>query len=65
MAQCPHASSCPLYPLFTLKGMLKVWQTNYCESEYERCERFKRSTAGLSVPPNMLPNGRLLGGGDK
>jgi hypothetical protein len=41
-----------------------VWQSFYCESGYERCERFKLAHSGLDVPSRLLPNGRLLEGAD-
>jgi hypothetical protein len=37
-----------------------VWQSFYCEAAYDRCERYKLSTAGLDVPEKLLPNGRLV-----
>jgi hypothetical protein len=58
--KCPHMSSCEMYKLFTLSGTLAVWKTNYCTSEYERCQRYKRSAEGKSVPINLMPNGTLL-----
>jgi hypothetical protein len=46
--------------MFSLRGALRVWQANYCESAFERCARFKLSQEGKPVPPNLLPNGTLL-----
>ncbi len=60
MASCPNLSSCPLYPLFTLKSSLGVWQTHYCNAKYDRCERYRLAQAGTRVPPNLLPNGKTL-----
>jgi hypothetical protein len=53
-------SSCNLFPIFKLRSSLRVWQTNYCESAFAQCERFKRAQSGSSVPANLLPNGELL-----
>ncbi len=64
-SQCPHLASCALYPLFTMKATLSVWQTNYCQGDYARCERYQRSCRGEKVPQNLLPNGKLLSIGGK
>ncbi len=57
---CKNMGTCPLFPLFRLKENLKVWQTRFCEGDYERCERYRASAAGKPVPGNLLPNGVLL-----
>jgi hypothetical protein len=57
---CPHLSSCPLFPLFTMKASLSVWQVHYCKGQFESCSRLKLSKAGQRVPPNLLPNGKTL-----
>ncbi len=57
---CARVSGCPLYKAFAMKSSLRVWQSYYCDGDFKRCERLRRSTAGEPVPPNMLPNGRLL-----
>jgi hypothetical protein len=57
---CSHISTCPLFPLFTLKASLSVWQVHYCNGKFETCERLKLSKAGQRVPPNLLPNGKSL-----
>jgi len=53
-------SDCGMYQLFTLSGTLSVWKMRYCQSEFEKCERFKRSARNEPVPNNLMPNGRLL-----
>jgi hypothetical protein len=60
--QCPHVSSCELFPLISRPGFLRVWQVHYCESDYGKCERYKRSLAGKAVPITLLPNGAELSG---
>jgi hypothetical protein len=57
---CSHANTCPLFPLFSLKASLSVWQLHYCNGQFENCERLKRAKAGERVPPNLLPNGKSL-----
>ncbi len=57
---CPNQRTCPLFPLFKVDSLLAVWKTYFCESSFEQCERFKRSSTGQSVPDTLLPNGNSL-----
>jgi hypothetical protein len=57
---CPHMTSCELYGLFQLTAALRVWQVNYCESEFEKCVRYQKVCDGGLVPINLLPNGKML-----
>lgn len=57
---CSHKDSCGLFPIITLSSALKIWQTFYCDGKYETCLRFQRSSKGERVPPNLLPNGKIL-----
>ncbi len=58
--RCPNLFGCPLFPLFRMKSSLAVWQKQYCEGDYAACERFRLARAGTRVPPNLLPNGKVL-----
>lgn len=58
--RCSHLGSCELFPKFALQGSLKVWQTYYCEGDYERCARFQLAKIGGHPAPNLLPNGKEL-----
>ncbi len=49
-----------MFGMFTLSGTLRIWQDNYCHGEFVRCERFKRSQRGESVPKTLMPNGKSL-----
>ena len=57
---CPNIGKCALFPLISKPGFLRVWQINYCEADFARCERFRRSCAGESMPVTLLPNGQNL-----
>jgi hypothetical protein len=57
---CPNIAKCELFPHFSKAGLLRVWQINYCEADYSRCERFKLSQHGKKPEVTMLPNGRHL-----
>ncbi|MGH7436300.1 MAG: hypothetical protein ACRENE_11565 [Polyangiaceae bacterium] len=59
---CPHATSCEMYGLLKLSGTLNAWKINYCNGDYERCERYRLAALGRPVPVNLMPNGALLKG---
>lgn len=61
MSGCPQAKDCALYARFSTQGFLRIWQITFCEADFARCERFQRSSQGLPVPADMLPNGTILG----
>ena len=60
MEPCSRVTRCPLFKCFSVKSALVVWTTRYCQGNPDRCERLKLATAGMPVPPNLLPNGKLL-----
>ena len=57
---CPRISGCPLFPKFSMESSMRVWKTSYCEGTFQRCERYRLATGGATVPPNLLPNGKML-----
>ncbi len=62
MAACPQLFACGFHRNLSVKEALWVWQGFYCESAFERCERYKLAAAGREVPEKLLPNGRLVDG---
>lgn len=60
--RCPRAESCPLVPLYGLRGTLEVLRMTFCDGRYERCARYRASQLGHAVPANLLPNGRAFAG---
>jgi len=60
MASCVRMDACPMFALFSQKATLSVWKVLYCESNFDACERLKLFNANQIVPPNLLPNGRML-----
>jgi hypothetical protein len=58
---CPNMDGCTMFPLLSLSGTLKTWQTRYCSGDYTVCERYKRTTKGQPVAPDLMPNGVRLG----
>lgn len=57
---CPQMDSCSMFPLLKLSGSLQSWKERYCSGDHQSCERYKRISKGLTVAPDMLPNGVLL-----
>jgi hypothetical protein len=59
---CPNKPGCPLFP--QMVASLAVWKKLYCESDdrFTSCARWCKGKAGESVPGNLLPNGKTLGG---
>ena len=54
---CTHTEHCELFAQFALNPALQVWQSHYCQGDFNRCVRFQMSLRGESVPLNLLPNG--------
>lgn len=61
-SKCSHIPTCQLYPHFSLKGALRIWQDRYCNhpEQHKMCVRFVRSNKGESVPATLLPNGESI-----
>ena len=55
---CPHSKRCTLYSQLGTRSALTVWQTLFCESGFDRCVRYRLTTAGAFVPADLLPDGR-------
>lgn len=52
--------TCEMFGMFQLDAALRIWQANYCESDFARCARYEKSCRADRVPINLLPNGKLL-----
>jgi len=60
MSCCERVDKCPLFAQFNLKSSLQIWKALYCDGDFTRCRRFQIASTGAQVPPNLLPNGRML-----
>ena len=60
MADCPRIAGCPLFKAFSVKSSLKVWQSFFCQGNFQGCERYKLVVQGKPVALQLLPNGRML-----
>ncbi|WP_157595085.1 hypothetical protein [Plesiocystis pacifica] len=57
---CPHMRSCRLFPILSASNALDYWVGVYCKGEFTKCARHDRLTRGLTVAPNLLPNGKKI-----
>lgn len=57
---CPKMIACPVFPEFRNRAALKMMQVLYCESDFERCERYKIAVSGCMPARDLLPNGSRL-----
>jgi hypothetical protein len=61
MISCPNATTCELQTTLSMVAALRIWQSLYCDADWERCERRRCLEAGSPMPPKLLPDGRVLG----
>ncbi len=52
--------SCEMYQMFAFAGTVETWKIRYCKNDHQSCARWKLASQGVSVPLNLLPNGKLL-----
>lgn len=57
---CPKMVACPVFPEFRNRAALKMMQALYCEGDFQRCERFKSASVGVTPPRDLLPDGSTL-----
>lgn len=58
--ECENASNCALTRVIRASHALRVLRAFHCDSGGSRCERLRRSAAGIPVPDDLLPDGRRL-----
>jgi len=58
--QCAFMQRCPMFPLFQLDGVRRIYQAKYCTSDFESCKRYKIASTGRMPEPRLLPDGRML-----
>lgn len=39
--RCPRIQSCTLHDQMALYASLRIWQTAYCEREFDGCQRYR------------------------
>ncbi len=58
--QCRFVKRCPMFSQFASQATLRIFQIHYCQGEFSQCERYKRASAGVMPPADLLPDGSLL-----
>jgi len=58
--RCPRIQSCSLHDQMAFHSALRIWQTAYCEREFDRCLRYRvlaaeEMAAALARPPAFAP----------
>ncbi|MBD3372445.1 MAG: hypothetical protein GF403_07000 [Candidatus Coatesbacteria bacterium] len=56
--RCPYTANCPFFNDFHLPATGRVFKNLYCESGFERCERYRLRRRGERPSPELWPNGR-------
>lgn len=49
-----------MFPIFTSKSVLKVYQSLYCQGRFQGCKRYELASSGNMPPPELLPDGSTL-----
>jgi hypothetical protein len=57
---CTHASKCELYVRFAADPSIEIWKKHFCSSDFQKCTRYDMSLKGMSIPLDMLPNGKRI-----
>jgi len=58
MADCEKLAKCPFFTdqMTNMPSIAALMKQNYCQSDKTECARYRISSAGLAVPPDLLPN---------
>jgi hypothetical protein len=57
---CTHSKNCELYVRFAADPSIEVWKKHFCNGDFKKCERYEMSLKGMSVPLDLLPNGKKI-----
>ncbi|MBV1860818.1 MAG: hypothetical protein KUG77_20555 [Nannocystaceae bacterium] len=49
-----------MFPVFSSRAVLAVYQTLYCNGRFERCKRYISAIQGTMPEPDLLPDGDRL-----
>lgn len=58
MADCLKLKTCPFFGdrMTTFQALAEMMKRRYCLGTPAECARYRVSTAGISVPPDLFPN---------
>lgn len=57
---CPFMDRCPMFPLFQLDGVRRIYQAKYCTSDFGSCQRYEKASNDSMPEARLLPDGRML-----
>ena len=58
--RCKWFNVCPLRKFEDLGKIENKWKKEYCEHDYNKCERYKMVEKGLPHKDTLLPDGSYL-----
>lgn len=61
---CAFTEKCPIFIMFC-QDVQNIYLNLYCLNHYQQCKRRALRLSGQNVPPNMLPNGRMMADPDE
>lgn len=58
MADCSRLKTCPFFGdrMSEVRAVAEMMKRRYCLGASAECARYRVSTAGMSVPPDLFPN---------
>lgn len=58
MASCEKLTTCPFFSgqMANMPGVADLMKSTYCLGDKKKCARYRVSSAGIAVPPDLLPN---------
>jgi len=58
MADCERLTTCPFFSgqMTDMPGVAHLMKEMYCLGDKKKCARYQVASAGISVPPDLLPN---------
>lgn len=58
MAECERLKRCPFFTgqMSTMPSVAELMKKNFCLGDKMRCARYQLASAGMAVPPDLLPN---------
>jgi hypothetical protein len=58
MADCEKLAKCLFFAdqLVTMPAVANLMKESYCRGDSQSCARYRLSSRGIPVPPDLLPN---------
>lgn len=58
MAKCERLKKCPFFTdqISSMPSVAELMKSNYCFGDKTLCARYQLASAGITVPPDLIPN---------